>query len=184
MLLKLFDYYAKFLTRLLIVLMTLLLISVATSVAGRYIEFIPRFFWILEITNFALIWMVFVGSILGLRESRHFFIDIFGDDVPKWFELVLKIVYYIVTLTVTYVFVRWGYRYFVEWGTIQTSDLTGINLGFLYASVPVAGISWLLFLLEGIYHDFLKRDRHEAHHMIDSYTIEHEDTDSQGGADR
>jgi TRAP-type C4-dicarboxylate transport system permease small subunit len=44
----------------------------------------------------------------------------------------------------------------MKWGLIQSSDITGINLGWLYASVPIAGVSWLLFLVEGILKEFFK----------------------------
>ncbi|WP_319476338.1 TRAP transporter small permease subunit [Marispirochaeta aestuarii] len=179
--LKLFDLYAKFLIRVMIVLMFILLGAVALTVAGRYIPFIPRFLWTLEVTNISLIWMVFVGSVVGLRESRHFYIDIFAKGVPRWFEVFLKILNYVVTLTVIYVFVRYGYRFFTEWGLIQTSELTGINLGFLYASVPFAGVSWLIFMIERFYHDFIKKDLSEEHHMSDSYQVHHEDEDTTRG---
>ena len=49
-----------------------------------------------------------------------------------------------------------GYRYFTKWGLIQESDITGINLGWLYVSVPISGVSWLVFLVEGILKDFFK----------------------------
>ncbi len=177
---KLIDLYSRFLTGLLIFLMFVLLAAVGLTVAGRYIPFIPRFFWTLEVTNFSLIWMVFIGSIIGVRDSRHFFIDIFGENLPVWFDVLLKIIYYIVTFTVTYVFVRYGYRFFKEWGLIQTSELTGINLGFLYASVPIAGFSWLLFLLQQLYRDIFAR-RLSEHHMSDSYTIHHNENSKDEG---
>ena len=161
--------------------MFVLLGAVGLTVAGRYIPFVPRFFWTLEVTNFSLIWMVFIGSIIGVKDSRHFYIDIFGENIPVWFQMLLKIVYYIVTFTVTYVFVRHGYRFFKEWGMIQTSDLTGINLGFLYASVPVAGFSWLIFLLQQLYRDIFVRNQHTEHHMSDSYAIHHEDNPQTEG---
>jgi TRAP-type transport system small permease protein len=181
---KLIDLYARFLIGLLIFLMFVLLAAVGLTVAGRYIPFVPRYFWTLEVTNFSLIWMVFIGSIIGVRDSRHFFIDIFSDNMPAWFDVILKAIYYIVTLTVTYVFVRHGFRFFREWGLIQTSDLTGINLGFLYASVPFAGVSWLIFLLQQLYRDIFVRDQHPEHHMSDSYTIHHdENTQTEGEND-
>ena len=181
MFLKLFDMYAKFLIRVMIVLMFVLLGAVFLTVSGRYIPFIPRYLWTLEVTNISLIWMVLIGSVVALRDSRHFYIDIFANGVPAWFETSLKILNYIVTLTVTYVFVRYGYSFFKDWGLIQTSELTGMNLGFLYASVPFAGVSWLIFLIERFYHDFIKKDLPEDHHMRDSYQVHHDDDNTSEG---
>lgn len=186
MLLKLVDLYAKLITNVIILLMLILLFSVGLTVVGRYVAFVPSYFWTLEVNRFALIWLVFLGSIVGIRESRHFFIDIYAGGVPLWFETVLKVVYYVVTLSVTYIFIVYGIPFFIDWGTIQTSDLTGINLGYLYVSVPIAGLSWLVFLMEHMYNDIKRGGVPEEHHMADSYTIEHDENESadEGEADR
>lgn len=175
MLLKLVDLYGKLMTNLIVILMAILLLSVGLTVVGRYVPFVPRYFWTLEVNRFALIWMVLLGSVVGVRESRHFFIDIFEKGVSQSFELFLKVIYYVVTLSVTYIFIRYGFPFLKEWGTVQVSDLTGINLGWLYASVPVAGISWLVFLAEHFYHDFIKKDFRGKVHMADSYQITHDE---------
>jgi TRAP-type C4-dicarboxylate transport system permease small subunit len=142
-----------------IVLGLSLLFAVALQVAGRYIPFIPRYLWTLEVTNFSLIWMIFIGSIVGLRDNRHFTVDIFqfkGQSINPIFAKFLRVLYYFVILVITYVFIVYGYQYFMKWGLIQSSDITGINLGWLYASVPFAGISWFIFLIEGFLKEFLK----------------------------
>ena len=145
------EAYARGLTVVMAALGVSLLGAVAIQVAGRYIPFVPPYLWPLEVTNFSLIWMIFIGSILGVRDEKHFFVDVFlGKSVNPAVDLSLKIIYYVVMAVVTYIFIYYGYRYFVRWGTIQTSDITGINLGFLYISVPIAGLSWLLFLIESV----------------------------------
>lgn len=131
-----------------------LLFAVTMQVAGRYVPFIPPYLWTLELSNFSLIWSVFIGSILGLRDKRHFLVDIFiVRQVSPYFNFILKTVYYIVMFTVSYIFIAEGYDYFVDWGLIQSSEITGVNLGFLYFSVPFAGISWLIFLFEQLIKD-------------------------------
>lgn len=148
------NVYAHILNLVLKILGFSLLFAVTMQVAGRYVPFIPPYLWTLELSNFSLIWAVFIGSILGLRERRHFLVDIFiGRQLSPYFNLVLKIIYYVVIFTVTYVFITEGYGYFVDWGLIQNSEVTGINLGFLYFSVPFAGISWLIFLTEQLIKD-------------------------------
>lgn len=152
------EAYARLLHKILVLLGLSLIFAVALQVAGRYIPFIPRYLWTLEVTNFSLIWMIFIGSIIGVREGKHFFVDVFtfaGGQINPRLEYILKILYYIVVLVVTIVFIVYGYSYFVKWGMIQSSDITGINLGWLYASVPLSGISWLLFLVESFLKDFI-----------------------------
>ncbi len=159
---KICEWYARLLHKLLIILGITLLISVALQVAGRYIPFIPRYLWTLEVTNFSLIWMVFLGSIIGLREGKHFYVDIFsfhGKALNPTFHTILRVIYYLVVFAVTLIFIFYGYQYFVKWGMIQSSDITGINLGWLYASVPLSGVSWLLFLIENILNEFILKEK-------------------------
>jgi len=54
---------------------------------------------------------------------------------------------------VSLVFVVFGYK-FLKMGLIQESETIGLNMGFIYVSVPLAGISWLIFLGENIYREF------------------------------
>ena len=54
----------------------------------------------------------------------------------------------------TFVFIFYGYHYVIKWGMIQNSDITGMNLGLVYISVPFAGISWLIFLAEDFYKTY------------------------------
>lgn len=162
MIFRIIDSYANFLTKLMILLMYVLLFAVAIQVMGRYIPFIPRYLWPLELTNFSLIWLIFIGSVIGIKEKKHFFVDLFPDCSPGM-ERFLKILYYIVVYTVCIIFVIFGYRYFTKWGLIQTSDLTGLNLGFVYFSVPFAGISWTIFLTADLYKEFFINSKHSEH---------------------
>lgn len=159
MLTKICDLYAKFLRALLLVLGCTLLFAVTLQVAGRFVGFVPRYLWTLELSRFSLIWMIFVGSAVGLRERRHFFIDVFRSEPRGAPALFLNLLYYATLLSVTYVFVRYGYEYFDKWGGAQVSEITDISLRYLYASVPVAGWSWLLFLIEAMWKDIISNLR-------------------------
>jgi TRAP-type C4-dicarboxylate transport system permease small subunit len=56
------DAYARFLQKLMLILGLALIFAVTLQVLGRYVPFIPRFLWPLELANFTLIWLVFLGS--------------------------------------------------------------------------------------------------------------------------
>jgi len=160
---KICNLYARILTGVMMVLGISLLLAVAIQVAGRYVPFVPRYLWPLEVTNFSLIWVVFIGSVLALRDNKHFNVDVFlGKKLNPAFYFFLRILYYFVLLSVSYIFITDGYRYFINWGLIQVSDITGMNLGWLYFSVPFAGISWLLFLIENIVSDVSKKSKDSA----------------------
>lgn len=151
---RILEIYAKILTVLMTIMMYLLLFAVALQVMGRYIPFVPRYLWPLELTNFSLIWLIFLGSVIAVRERKHFFVDLFPDNLKPGPDKFLKILYFFVLYSVCLIFIFFGYRYFVKWGLIQTSDLTGLNLGVVYFSVPFAGVSWFIFLTEDLYKEF------------------------------
>ncbi len=154
---KFCDIYCKFLNWMIMVVGVTLLFSVGLQVAGRYVWFIPPYLWTLEVTNFALIWGIFIGSVVAMREGKHFNVDIFqfkGQTINPKLNTVLRVLYYVITACITYVFIYYGWQYFLKWGMIQSSDITGVNLGWLYVSVPFTGVSWLLFLIEGIIKEF------------------------------
>jgi len=165
---KLCDAIFSVLRKILIALGLILLVAVTLQVAGRYVPFIPRWLWPLEVANWAMIWMVFIGASMGLRENRHFLVDLFlGKKLPEPFFVFLRVVYYAILGGVTLVFIFFGYSYLVRWGLIQSSEIMGINLGFLYASVPLAGVLWLLFLIENILKD-LSGKTNVAHTALDA----------------
>lgn len=152
------DLYENLIKKLIILFMYILLFSLTLQVSGRYINFIPRYLWTLEAVNFSLIWLIFLGSITGLRGRKHFFVDIFGEKMisssRKRLEKWVNVSYFFAVGSVTLVFIFYGYQYFVDWGLIQRSELTGMNLGWVYVSVPFAGISWLIFLVEDFYNTY------------------------------
>lgn len=156
--LKICECYHKVLVVLITLLGLTLLFSVGLQVAGRYVPFIPPYLWPLELTNFALIWSIFIGSAIAVRDDKHFNVDIFqfnGQSIHPALHLFLRALYYFILACITAVFIYYGWLFYRKWGAIQYSDITGINLGWLYISVPFAGVSWLLFLIEGIVREFI-----------------------------
>jgi len=157
MIFRIIDIYAKIITKLITICMYILLFSVGLQISGRYIPFIPRYLWPLEVSNFSLIWLVFLGSIIGLRGRKHFFVDIFGENINPKLNKIIDLVYFFVLYSVIFIFIFFGYKYFVMWGLIQNSDITGVNMGFLYFSVPFSGVSWLIFLTEDLYKSYFQK---------------------------
>jgi len=156
---QIIDAYVKYITKLIAFFMYLLLFSVGLQIAGRYIPCIPRYLWTLEIQQYSLIWMIFCGSIVGLREKKHFTIDIFGKNLDSKLNKIINLLYFIVLYSVTFVFTFYGFRYFVKWGLIITSNITGINMGFLYFSIPFSGISWFIVLTEDLYKTYFEKNQ-------------------------
>jgi TRAP-type C4-dicarboxylate transport system permease small subunit len=147
---QLIGKYTRLIELTIIALMFLLILAVTLQIAGRYIPFIPRFLWTEEISGFSLIWIIFLSSILGIKEKKHFYIDIFPEKINPCFLKLLDFVYYLMLYLMSFVFVIIGWKFF-KMGCIQNSNLSGLNLGFVYFSIIFSGISWLLFLTEDLF---------------------------------
>ena len=154
---KILELYYKILMALMIFIMIILVICVSLQVAGRYIPFIPRYLWTVEFANFSLIWLIFLGSIVAVKEEKHFYVNFFFKVLNKHMFLITRIFYYFIMYSVSAIFICYGYRYFLM-GYIQKSDLTGINLGFVYVTAPLAGLSWFFFLSYNLFKE-LKKDK-------------------------
>jgi len=154
---KFCDIYSKWISRLMVTLGMALLSAVALQVAGRYVPFIPLWLWPEEIVRVSFIWIIFLGSIVALREKEHFTVDIFpmvfkDKKMPRVY-FCLDVLYYVISFLIAAVFTFYGFIFFKDWGMIQYSDITGINLGYQYFAVPLAGISWFIFLTDSLLRD-------------------------------
>jgi TRAP-type C4-dicarboxylate transport system permease small subunit len=111
----------------------------------------------MEIVNFGLVWMIFMGSVVALREKEHFTVDVFTmmlkNKNATAVYVALNVLYYLIGFSIAIIFTFYGYAFFKNWGLIQNSDLTGLNLGYIYFSVPFAGVSWFLLLADTFYRD-------------------------------
>ena len=154
MLAKLIGLYSKLLILIMALLMMLLLITVALQIAGRYIPFVPRFLWTDEVASYTLVWVVFLGAIIGVRTGKHFYVDFLPQNLPASVDKALKVLYYLLLYAISLIFVTYGFRFFMG-GCSQQSQIIGFNLGLVYVTLPFAGFSWLIFLSENLYHDLI-----------------------------
>ena len=154
---KICDAYIKLLNVLIVITGIALLFAVAIQVGGRHVPFIPLWLWPMEIVNFGLVWMIFMGSVVALREKEHFTVDVITMILKKRnipvINVAVNVIYYFIAFSIALVFTRYGYTFFTQWGLIQRSDLTGLNLGYIYFAVPFAGFSWFVLLIESLYKD-------------------------------
>jgi TRAP-type C4-dicarboxylate transport system permease small subunit len=138
--------YYKVLEKIVLSLLVMMLIGTMVLIVGRYIPFIKEFSWGLEIVEFSMIWMVFIGASIAIKDRGHFFVDLVPEKYENSIGMVLNILYVLVILLFCYIYIVYGYVYFTNWSLIQISEILQINLGFVYFSVPFCGINSLIFL--------------------------------------
>ena len=155
---KLLDAYHRLLTWVLALAVAILIIPVSIQIFSRFTALIPAYIWTEEMSRFFFIWMVMIGAIIGVRERLHFDVDIWNDTSPRT-NAVLRIIANVFVLGFTGVMIYWGIE-FTKFGWNQTSELADLPMWLIFIAWPVAGVSWLLFLIEAFVRDIglYKRD--------------------------
>lgn len=144
--------YFKLLQALLTSMLILLVVPILIQVFSRFLPFIPRYIWTEEIARFAFIWIILIGSSIAVRDQSHFHVDIL-PPLPARYEHLLRIILLMLMLLFAIVFVIGGLR-FTAFGATQSSEISGLPMLTIYIAWPLAGLSWMLFLVEQIYLHF------------------------------
>lgn len=147
------DRYYRLLKILITILMGVIIIPVSMQIFSRYTGLIPRYIWTEEAARFCFIWIIMLGSMIALRDNSHFDVDLLPDPKTKRQEGLSKLVVHLLVLLMALSFAWYGYD-FALFGYIQNSEMSGINMLTIYISFPLAGVSWLLFLVEKFIDDY------------------------------
>ena len=149
------EGYYRLLKFLLTSLMFILIIPVSMQILSRYTGIIPRFIWTEEIARFCFVWIILIGSMIAVRDATHFDVDVLPHSDNPTVEMVMKMVVHGVMLIVAGTFIVWGYDFAVL-GNRQVSEISQLPMITIYIAWPIAGATWVIFLLEKIWDDFNK----------------------------
>lgn len=128
-----------------IIALGVIVVLVFTQVVSRYVLKFP-IDWAQELTVYLLIWMVFIGCSMGLRQgeiaSLSFFVDKFPDKVAIWLTFVADSVL-IIFLTVCIVF----NMDIIQFAMRQASPVLSIPMGWISLSVTVSAALMVFYSL-------------------------------------
>ena len=144
---KALDGYYKFLKVALAILMGLLLIPVVLQIFARYFSFIPRYIWTEEMARFCFIWVILVGSMIAVRDGTHFAVDLLPKAKTPRGEAFSRMFVDFWILVTALIFIIWGWP-LVQFGLLQTSEMAELPMVLIYMAWPLAGVTWILFLIE------------------------------------
>ena len=148
---KLIDAYYRLLNLLLVATVAILVIPVSIQIFSRYTELIPAWIWTEEMARFFFVWMIMIGSMVGIRDAAHFDVDLWPELKPRA-NAALRIVSQLFVLVMAWIFLWYGIR-FVQFGWHQTSELAELPMGWIFAAWPLAGFTWIVFLGERFVED-------------------------------
>lgn len=130
-------------------LISLLTVSVSVQVFVRYVLQKPLFLWSEELARFVLIWMVFLGIGVGVKNGAHFAMDILpgllgrrlGTAVRLFADLSMGLILILLVLA--------GLR-FSYFGLFQYSPNLEILMVWIFISLPIGGLLALIYLGERV----------------------------------
>ena len=134
------------------VLIAVMIVPVTLQIASRFVEFIPRYIWTEEIARFCFIWMVMVGAMCAARDGTHFEVDVLPTPATARGNALARMIVHVGVLAMALIFSWYGVP-FAQFGSIQESEMTGINMLTMYIAWPLAGIVWVLFTVEHLADD-------------------------------
>jgi TRAP-type C4-dicarboxylate transport system permease small subunit len=143
---KITFWYGQLLSWLLAVSVAVLIVPVSLQIFSRYTDLIPSYIWTEEMARFFLVWTVMIGAMLGVRESRHFEVDMWPILAPRA-DAALRLVADISILIFALVFVWAGWE-FTRFAWNRISELAELPLWMIHVAWPTAGITWVLFIGE------------------------------------
>ena len=147
----LLELYYRLLKILLTLLMSFMVVPVSLQILSRT-SIVPRYIWTEEVARFCFVWIVMIGSMIAVRDEAHFNVDLMPDPETDRQKGISNLIVHIVMMVMAFVFAGYGYE-FAEFGFMQTSETSGINMLSIYISFPVAGVTWAVFLLERMVGD-------------------------------
>jgi len=144
---KAIDALYRALQVLVTVLMMALVVPVVLQILSRFTELIPRYIWTEEVARFCFIWIIMIGSMIAVRDGSHFDLDVLPKPSTAHGRAISRIFVHIAMLLMAVTFIIFGYR-FALFGLDQESELTGLNMLFIHAAWPLAGVAFTVFLCE------------------------------------
>jgi TRAP-type C4-dicarboxylate transport system permease small subunit len=149
---KLIGGYYRLLQFLLTALMGLLIVPITMQILSRYTGIIPRYIWTEEIARFCFVWIVMIGAMIAVRDGTHFDVDVLPHSASPRVELAARLFVNAAILILGLAFLRWGYDFGVL-GSRQQSEIFGLPMLSIYIAWPLAGATWVLFILERSWDD-------------------------------
>jgi TRAP-type transport system small permease protein len=150
---KVTSWYGQLLSWLLAASVAILVFPVSLQIFSRYTALIPSYIWTEEMARFFFIWSIMLGAMVGIREGTHFVVDLWPQMNARA-QAAVRIVASLFVLVFALVFLWWGID-FTRFAFNRISELAELPLWYIHLPWPLAGLTWILFLGEQLWDDWL-----------------------------
>ncbi len=157
------DIISILLKTFLLILMFVLVCIVIMQVFSRFL-FNYSFVWVEEAARYLFIWIIFVGTAVGLKEKKHVSVDFFvkklKDESKYVFYLLREILLNLFSIIIIYFGIK---RTITSFSSFATSF--PLSKGWIYLAIPIGGLfMWyyvFLNILDTISNKNNKQDSQE-----------------------
>lgn len=122
---------------------------VSVQVFVRYVLQKPLFLWSEELVRFILIWMVFLGIGVGVKNDAHFAMDVLPPLLGRGLGSVVRLFNDVCMGAILVLLILAGLR-FSWFGLFQYSPNIEILMVWVFISIPLGGALALIYLVERI----------------------------------
>ena len=103
-----------------------------------------------EFSIYAMIWSVFLGAAVALRDGQHIAMDILKNKAPARVARLMELVVFCVLVLFLCVIAVKGYELSLR-AMRQISPAGGIRVGYITMAMPVGSVLALIFLAENFF---------------------------------
>jgi len=130
---------------LVVIGMAVISILIFTNVVLRY-GFSSGISSAVEISRVILVWVIFLGAVVGLAKGAHLSVDVMVARLPRKARFVCFVVAYGLMLWCCWLLGQGSWALTrIEWGNV--TPLTGVPVGLTYAAGLVAAVMMALVLV-------------------------------------
>ncbi len=142
---------ARVLDALLALSVLVLIFPVSLQIFSRFTALIPSYIWTEEMARLLFVWMIMIGTMIGVREGTHFVVDVWPQLRPRP-AAALNLIAQAAALVFALVFV-WSGIEFTQFAWNRISELAELPLWIIHIAWPLTGAVWLIFSAEQIAND-------------------------------
>lgn len=148
------EQFIKIIIALCIAGMTILIF---TNVILRYV-FHTGITWAEEMSRFMFIWMVFLGSILVLKEGTHIGMDILVRKVPENISKLLLFIGNCIILVIAFIVLNGSWEMTLD-SISSKAPATGISLAFMYFVGIIMSVGMIVIAFVNLIKIFKQKEQ-------------------------
>jgi TRAP-type C4-dicarboxylate transport system permease small subunit len=116
--------------------------------------------WLEEVTRYLMIYVVFLGSSLAVRQKKMIAIEVLPQQLPERWRKVLLIGVLLLSIVFYVLMVRLGIQIL---GRVQAqvSAGTGMSMAIPYAAIPIGGVLLVLNAFAAIVDEWTTRGKED-----------------------